>query len=353
VKKILLFFIGISLLSGLSAQTAIEIDSSITAASLFQTEDALEVVLRTDINTLFRDREDERSYHPGTIMYKNTSGEDIEVPLKLRVRGNFRRKSGVCRIPPIRLNFARETSKGTIFQGQDKLKLVTHFQKAPVKYMQYLLQEYLVYKMFNLVSDYGFKVRLLKITYEDEAGKWKPMDSYAFIIEDEDAMAKRYETTINEKKGHHPLAKRFNVHSTTLLSVFEYCIGNTDWSVPGLHNVKLLDKGPEKDIIPVPYDFDWCGMVNAPYAVPNEILGLPNVRTRLYRGYERDPEVFDEVFAKFRDNKEAIYALYETCPGLIKQQKKQSKNYLDGFYRIIENPKLSKLNIKNAARDAD
>lgn len=353
MKKILLFFIGIFLLISLSAQTETEVENPIISIPLFQTDEALEVVLRTDINTLFRDREDERSYHPGTITYKNSEGEDVEIPLKLRVRGNFRRKSGVCRIPPIRLNFARETSKGTIFEGQDKLKLVTHCQKSPVKYMQYLLQEYLVYRMFNLVSDYGFKVRLLKIKYEDEAGKWKTMDSYAFIIEDEDAMAKRFETTINEQKGQHPLAKRFNIYSTTLLSVFEFCIGNTDWSVPGLHNVKLLDHGPGKDIIPVPYDFDWCGMVNAPYAVPNEILGLPNVKTRLYRGYEREPEVFEKVFTKFKENKDAIYALYEECPGMIKAQKKQSKVYLDSFFRIIEDPKLSKRNIVNVARDAD
>jgi len=319
-------------------------------STIFDTNEALEFVLRTDINTLFRDREDERDYHPGSIIYKSESGEQIEVPLKLRVRGNYRRKSGVCRIPPIRLNFAEETCKGSIFEGQDKLKLVTHCQKSS-KYTQYLLQEFLAYRIYNLVSDYSFKVRLVKIRYEDEAGKWKPLDSYAFIIEDEDIMSQRLKGQIKDQKNMHPLAGGFDDYQTNLLSVFEYSIGNTDWSIPGLHNVKLLEFDDGKSIIPIPYDFDWCGMVNAPYAVPNEILGLPDVRTRLYRGYKADEAVLQQVFNKFIEKKDEVFDLYQSCQALSKSHRKSSISYLEAFYRTIESPKLAKQNILQEARD--
>lgn len=353
MRNFFLLFLSVLLISAQAQESDSLLTVSKSAPPLFETDDALEIVLKTDINTLFKDREDERSYHPGTITYTSDTGEKVEVPLKLRVRGNFRRKSGVCRIPPIRLNFASATSKGTIFDGQDKLKLVTHCQKTPAKYSQYLLQEYLAYRMYNLVSDYSFKVRLVKIVYEDEAGKWKPMDTYAFIIEDEDALASRYDRVIKDQKNLHPASPAFDAYNTTLLSVFEYAIGNTDWSIPGLHNVKLLEGEKTDKLIAVPYDFDWCGIVNAPYAVPNEILGLSDVKTRLYRGYEREEVLFTEVFAKFTEKKEEIFALYENCPGLMKSQIKLSHNYLSTFYRIIENPKISNRNIISAARSSD
>ena len=345
MKKVLLLFLGVILLSAQSQP-----DKPLKSKSdLFTSDETLEMVIKTDIGGLFKDRGEERDYHPAEIIYKDGDSEEVNVPLKVKVRGNFRRKGGICRIPPIRLNFAKATSGGTIFEGEDKIKLVTHCQKNSPKYAQYLLQEYLVYRIYNLVSEYSFKVRLVKIRYEDSAGKWKPMDTYAFMIEDEDMMAERLGGTIKEQVMVHPTGA--DEFQTTLMAVFAYCVGNTDWSIPQLHNVKLLLR-ENQPLIPIPYDFDWCGIVNAPYAIPNPAIfdDLPNVRTRRYRGFERDEEVFQDVFKVFNEKKEEIYALYKNCDGMLNSQKKLSTKYLDDFYKTINTPKLVKRNIYNRAR---
>ena len=73
----------------------------------------------------------------------------------------------------------------------------------------------------------------------------------------------------------------------TLVALFEYMIGNTDWSVPAYHNIKLMQdrKNPESIPFAVPYDLNHCGFVNAPYAVPPEELGIETVKDRMYRGF--------------------------------------------------------------------
>ncbi|MEM6800192.1 MAG: hypothetical protein AAF696_02250 [Bacteroidota bacterium] len=347
MKNILLLCLGLLFLSAQQADR--KTSNHVDADPLFDVEEALELTLKTDIDALFKDRGDVRDYHPAHVRYKNSAGEMVEVPLKVKVRGNYRRKGGVCKIPPIRLNFAKTTAEGSIFEGQDKIKLVTHCQRNPPKYAQYLLQEYLIYRVYNQVSDYSFKTRLVKIRYEDESGKWKPMDTYAFIIEDQGKMAERLGGKIKEGYMVHPTD--CHAYQTTLMSVFAYLMGNTDWSIVQQHNVKLLDREGEM-IVPIPYDFDWSGMVNAPYAIPNPAIfeNLPNVRTRIYRGFEREESLFVQVFETFKQHKEAIYAIYNDFGPLDKNQKKLSIKYLDSFYKTINDPKLARKNIINRAR---
>lgn len=317
------------------------------AGTLFDQEDIIDITLETDLKLLFRDVGDEREYHPAKMRYKTGEiGDSVEV--ELRTRGNFRRQRSVCNLPPIRIKFNKENAAGTLFEKQKKLKLVTVCQFKKDSYEQNLLLEYLSYKSYNILTDSSFRVRLARITYVDLAGKVDTFVRYSFFIEDEKKMAERIESKIMEIKNVHPLQTAR--HATARMSVFQYMIGNTDWSISALHNVRLVGINGKGDPITVPYDFDWCGAISAPYAKPNPILGLPNVETRLYRGFCRSEEEFARVFKEFMVAKEEIYALYQNCEMLNEKYRKRVLAYYDDFYRTISDEKRTKKEIFDYCR---
>jgi hypothetical protein len=315
---------------------------------LFQSESMLEVRIVADFKTLFKDRGEERDYHEGEFYWRE-SGDSLEqqLPVKLRLRGNFRRKKENCGFPPIRLKFGKDDTKGTLFAGQKKLKLVTHCSNRSA-YEQYNLEEYLAYKMYNELTDWSFRVRLLKISYEDAKGKKDPIQRYGFLIEDEDDMAERHGGVILEKQG---ISQR-NIENKqeVLMSLFAYMIGNTDWSVSGQHNVKIIQRGLGDPYVAVPYDFDWCGMISTPYARPNPILGIESVRERVYRGVCQDRSLFDEAIQRFNAEKADIYRLFEQTEGMDPKVRKRALKYLDEFYEIINSENNLRNNVLNQCR---
>ena len=133
---------------------------------------------------------------------------------------------------------------------------------------------------------------------------------------------------------------RTQLNTMILLSMFQYFIGNTDWSVPALHNIKLVSTNPYQPPFPVPYDFDWSGIVNSSYAIPSEKLEISSVRERLYRGFAHNRIAYQEAIDLFKEKKEAIYKLYNEFPYLNSKQKKMSISYINDFYKIIEKENL-------------
>ena len=148
----------------------------------------------------------------------------------------------------------------------------------------------------------------MKISYEDATGKKDPILRHGFLIEDQDDMAERHGGAIVEKQG---ISQRnIEEQHEVLMSLFAYMIGNTDWSVSGQHNVKIIQRSMGDPYVAVPYDFDWCGLISAPYAQPNPILGLESVRQRVYRGVCQDRSLFDEAIKRFNDEKADMYQLF-------------------------------------------
>lgn len=232
------------------------------------------------------------------------------------------------------------------------LKLVSSC-KLGEDYENYLLTEYLVYKMYNLLTEKSFRVRLLQLTYRDSTSKVKEFTRYAFLLEDTKDMAKR--NKMREYKQLNVGTEQTNREQMTLVAIFQYMIGNTDWSVPVKHNIRLINDNNDNPALlpyPVPYDFDYCGLVNAEYAVPYEELGLDNVRQRLYRGYPRTMEELNKTLQVFKEKKEKIYSLVTEMKLLGKNKQKDIINYLDGFYDIINKPKeVASIFIKNARKN--
>jgi hypothetical protein len=339
MKKLLLtrFTILIVLLGGIfpgfAQSTEVVKDAKkVKGQPLFSSDEVLSIKIVADFRAIQKDRGDDPVYHEGTFTYLDKEGDSVQVPVKVRVRGDFRRNSANCSLPPFTLNFPEKKVENTIFKNQDKLKLVTR-----CRYEDYVPQEYMVYKLYNLITDYSFKARMAMITYEDISGKRKTETSAGFIIEDEDLLAKRHKTVVKGKEPQTPTDLTDQVGMATV-AVFQYMIGNTDWSVPYQHNMKLLEQPEIGLAMPVAYDFDHAGIVEASYASPAEALKLRSTRDRLYRGLGYSEEIFMKVFENFNQQKANIYALYEDNLSLNPAYLKRTLQYFDQFYEAINDP---------------
>jgi hypothetical protein len=309
-------------------------------APLFRSHDVLEITINAPIRQLMRDRPDSE-YLQGTLSYEDPEAGETTLDIGIRTRGRFRRQTEVCPFAPLRLNFRK--TKGTLFAKSDKLKMVTHCRSRSKVYTQAILKEYLAYRILNTLTENSFRVRLLRVTYFDNEKNKVADTNYAFLIEHRDQLAKRIGREVS--KAETTVVSALDGQETNISSVFQYIIGNTDFSpikgVPGepcCHNYVLMEGGEGK-MLSIPYDFDVTGIVDAPYAVPNPRFRLRDVRQRMYRGRCVNNEYLDSTLQLFMDRKQAIYDLLDSVPGLNNRSIKKSRRYIDEFYATIESPK--------------
>ena len=312
---------------------------------LFAAKDPLKFSLTIDIKKLKKDNSENPEYSDGNLILHENTG-DISFDIKVKARGHSRRMFDICSFPPIKLNFKKKAVKGTVFEGQDKIKLVAYCKDADITEM-YVLKEYLVYKLYNHLTPNSFQVRLANITYKDINEKGKDVHRYGFLIEDDDLLAERIGGKISEISMSNQ--DRCERNSLDQLTLFQYMIGNTDWSIAKRHNVEIvvMENGA---IIPIPFDFDYSGLVDAQYAVPQEDLPIENVKERLFRGYCRLPGTYEKVLENFNANKENIYKEFNDLEPLDPRHKKAITKYLDEFYKIINDPKQVKRRIYDSCQ---
>ena len=307
------------------------------ARRLFGTDEPLPLTLTADWNAVLKDRGTERHPHDGVLSY-TSGGDSVALAVTLRTRGHFRLRREVCDFPPIKVDFDRTQAAATVFRHEGSLKLATHCRDSR-RFEEYLLEEYLIYRLFNLLTERSFQVRLAHVTYLDTAHKRDSLTRYGFFIEDDDRMARRNHTHVIKSTG---ISQEMTDSAQIgLIAVFEYMIANTDWSVGGLHNI-VLTEDTSGTVYPVPYDFDWSGVILTPYARPDPRLGITSVRERLYRGYCRSADQFAAIFARFNERKDAIYALYRSQVGADPKRMEQALRYYDDFYRVINDPRLAR-----------
>lgn len=300
---------------------------------LFASHAPLELRIEAPMQQLIDDIGDDRDEHDGMLYYDDGMGNTGALDVKLRTRGNFRRQRRVCRFPPIRLNVRKGEVTGTLFANQDRLKLVTHCQTDREEYEQYTLEEYLIYRAYNLLTPFSLQVRLAHVTYVDTA-RADSVVKFGFLIEDEEEFAARFQSEILDLEGVHP--SDIDPDGMALIDVFEYFIGNTDWGVVALHNIVLVQNNFL--YFAVPYDFDLAGVISTPYARPDGNLPIRRVRDRLYRGYCRSAEELQFTLDLFMENREAIVQLYESFPYLTEERRQRALEYYEEFYEIIQDP---------------
>ncbi len=315
--------------------TAQPLSSVLSSAEkgLFESEDVLHITLKGNIRDVLNSRAGTPKSFPLSLSYSKQDSSKMIVPVMVKTRGHFRRMKENCEYPPLLIEFGKKDAKPTgIFKEQSKLKLV-----MPCREEKYIIREWLVYKIYNLVTPKSFRARPVMVTLEDD-GKKKPLSPfYGILLEEEKQMAKRNKDIIVERKL---VPQQTEAESFLSMAVFEYLIGNTDWSVNYLHNIKLLAPDSLGIATAVPYDFDHAGIVNAPYAHPAEDLEMKSVLERRYRGYcIKDLKEFEAVIAQYNHLKKDIYNIYTGCDLLEERYVKSTIAYLDEFYKTINNTK--------------
>ena len=323
------------------AATASAGDDKRKTAPLFSSDDILEVTIRAPFTTIMRERSLDED-QPATLTYTDTEAGEVTVELGVRTRGRFRRLPQTCKFAPLRLNFKKSTVKKTVFAGSDKMKLVTHCRNNSIPYHQALQSEFLAYRIFNIMTDASFRVRPMRVTYVDTDKDDRERTEFAFMIEHKGQLAKRIGLELNEARRAE--IEHLDPRYTNLSSVYQFLIGNTDFSpiraAPGepcCHNYMLFG-AEEGRILPIPYDFDMAGIVDAPHSAPNERFGLRNVRQRLYRGRCANNEHIAESIQAFQDNKPAIYELVNSNELYNTRSRRETLRFLDEFYAVISNP---------------
>jgi hypothetical protein len=304
-------------------------DSSSKSFSLFEDEKPLEISLRFDLSTYLRTKPKE-DYLKANITFHLSKTDSISKNIKLRTRGVFRNQ--YCTFSPIELNFGKTDFGYSDLNRISKLKLVPECRSGSEN-ENYVLREYLIYKLYNILTDTSFRVRLLTINYLDTEKKRKPVSQYGFFIEPAEMLAARTNTiqvnvrTLNQKSIIPKIMDR--------VAIFNYMIGNYDWSVPGPHNIKVVKSLKVDTValgIAIPYDFDWSGVVNPSYAIPAENVGTENVRERIFQGVCRTKEVYQKELALFLEKKDEFYRVINEFPYLDQREKKDITGYLDGFF---------------------
>lgn len=306
------------------------IDTLSESFGLFDNDELLEISLRFDI-TYYKKKKPVEEYLNAILTYHTENS--INKTIKVRSRGAFRRT--FCDFPPLMLNFEM---RDTLLAGTtltNKLKMVTHCRTGDA---EYLLKEYLTYKLYNILTDNSFRVRLLRVNYYDTAKRRKPVSEFAFVIEPVEVLAKRLNSV--EVLTTALTQRNINPEIVDRMAIFNYMIGNTDWTVPNQHNVELLARAeadrPGLRTI-VPFDFDFAGLVNAPYAIPADGYGLKSVRDRHYFGICRSEDEFRNALDEFSDKKEEFFTLIRKFPYLSLEAKSDMLNYLDEFFIGIDN----------------
>ncbi len=305
---------------------------------LFASDSIFAITISSDIKKYMSTRDSTGPWLPGRLI----TGADTLV-IGLRPRGHFRRKSSTCGFPPVSVKFGKDV-KGTVFAKQKKLKLVTTCWPGRAEYEAYIPQEYLLYRVYNLVTPFSFRARFVRVTYADSAHPDRaPIVTSGFFLEDHSDMAARNAGTSIAAKN----AGRddFDPGVLGIMSLFEYMIANTDWSLAAMHNMRFVGTAGTYPVVyyPVAYDFDWSGTVNARYATPDKSLPIRSVRSRLWTSFCFTPAELSDAVKTFNAQRPAITALYTNNPLLDEKTAQSTLAYFDEFYQVINDPaKLSK-----------
>jgi hypothetical protein len=322
------FFVALLAFAPASAQTP-----------LFSDNSELPIVIEGPISALVRAAPRSTEALPAALTV-----EGRRFDIQLSPRGFSRRTLGICSFPPLRIDFDGER-QGTVMQGQNKLKLVTRCQSGTA-YEQLTVLEYTAYRLYNEITPLSFRVRPVRTTFRD-SGRRREDVQFNFLIEDVDDLARRNQRVALDVQTREVASSQLDPQQAAIVGIFQYMIGNLDWDMVAgpageecCHNGKLLaaSESSRERVIPVAYDFDFSGFVNAPYAQPPEGIPVRNVRTRHYRGLCRYNEQAHAAADLFRARREQLYAVIDGETRLNEQRRRSAREYIEAFFEILDDP---------------
>jgi hypothetical protein len=330
------------------SQDVAETDAQLEVTELFASESILPIKLSYSNKDVNKETNDS-TYIKTELSYLESDGNWRTFPVDIRARGNFRRKN--CYFVPIKMKIDKKVSEGTLFEGNKSLKLVMPclLQKNT---NDNIVKEYMAYKLFEVISPYHFKTKMLAIDLEEQRNKKIiPHAIKGFFIEDDKKVAARHHGNVLERFVH-PLQQ--DAVASVQNAIFQYMIGNTDYSTAYQHNGKLLFI--DKRTIPLPYDFDMAGLINASYSVVSQIQGetleINKVTDRIYRGFKRDDQVLRQVRQEFLDNKPRMMAVVDGLQSNFDDPKEfaTARKFIADFFVIIEDDAMFKKEIVDRGR---
>ncbi len=315
------------------SQDYISNDSVSHDLQIFESEKPLNWSLTFDIRK-FRKEKLDGDKLPAVLKVVHQN-EIIQKDIHLKARGVARKE--ICYFPPIKLKLKDVFPTDPYLSQIKNQKLVTHCSMSK-SYIQTILREYLIYKIFNIITDKSFQVQLVDMNYIDSEDNVKPFRRYAFLIEDVDILANRNNSFV--VKSENLRMRNVNRLSMIQLSLFQYMIGNVDWSITKLHNIKLLRVNELGEDLPyaVPYDFDYAGFVNATYAINVQNKDISSVKTRMFVGICYDKEDYEVIAKRFSAKKNEINSLINNFELLEPKTKKKISKYINDFHDLIEQP---------------
>ena len=331
-------WLALAVAYAVSAQPAGGADTK-RATRLFSEDQPIRATIRGPVSAVVATPIPSRTARPATLELTIPAVEKHAI--QLSPRGLTRRQKDRCTFPPLRVEFTGKPGKASVFAGQKRLKLVTHCRNA-TSHEQYVLLEYAAYRVLNLLTPAGLRARLGSFDYADTGGRVTE-SRIGFFVEDPDDAASRNGLKEIRTTGRIGVAQ-IDPAAAARAALFEYMIGNTDWSMRAgpqgdicCHNFRLFGVAANSQaaMVPVPYDFDASGLVNAPYAVPSEELRLSSVRDRQYRGYCAHNAQALAAAADFRAKQAQIVGVLSTVPGLDERRRAGAAAYLDTFFRDI------------------
>lgn len=290
---------------------------------LFDSDKLLELELYFNIPAILNDREKEHKFDAKIIYYDNDSTPH-ELKTQIRVRGNFRRKQANCAFPPYSLYFDKANTANTIFEGQKKIKFVSHCNGGDM-----VLEEYLLYRTYAILTNNAYKVRLANVNYVDYSGDIMTFNAYAFLLENTKKMGKRLDGKIIKPDSIY--FEELNSRSVAMISLFHYLIGNTDWDFSMQKNFKYLERN-DSHIIPIAYDFDLAEVINTYYPTHESIFGKEATERRTFKCLEIEKDVFFDAVNTMKSKKGEIYDLYLEFPYLSNTRKIEILNYYEEFF---------------------
>lgn len=310
------------------------------STGLFASDQPLDITIHAAWKDLVRRKGDQAAY-PATMEIADGTGQTRTLALSVERRGLTRQK--VCAFPPVRLRFADEAAKGSVFDGEKSIKMVTHCGKG-ARWEQYYVKEMLAYRIYNAATDRSFRVRPLTVTYVDTRSNDRDGPHFAFLIEDDGAVAKR--NGLKKIKLAEIGPARLEPLEINRFALFQYLIGNTDWAVLSgpsrdkcCHNSILVGRDAPAGIYAVPFDFDSSGLVNASYAVPVESLSIRSVTERVYRGFCVHNAMLEPARREFLDREAEILDLVSNENRLDARNRESALRYVGGFFEILRSPR--------------
>jgi len=296
-------------------------------------DSAIDLYLALDWKEIEKKKK-EKTYVPAKVILVTAGRDSIRLDAKVRTRGHMR--LDICSFPPLKLKFDKGELSDHKLSPQDEMDIVNHCEESDT-HDQLLLKEYLAYKLWELVSPYYFKVQLIRLHYLKTDGSQAHGTAYAFLMENTDELVER----LGGRRNKTPVISTSAVERESMLRValFEYMIGNTDWYITNRHNLEFVAIPGFKVLVPIPYDFDYSGLVSAPYAAHHESIDLPSVTSRYYQGWCASEEEVRNVLKSFLDQKEKILSTPHHIQGLNEKSVAYTITYLKSFFDVIENPK--------------